>query len=63
MLFNPRLQLWQDHFRWNEEYTEIIGLTPTGRATVRSLRMNRPGVMNIRGALFAIGKHPPAGER
>ncbi len=64
-LFNPRLQQWRDHFKWNEDFTEIIGLTPSGRATVRSLVMNRAGVMNLRGALFAIGKHPPteAGHR
>ncbi len=61
-LFNPRRQRWRDHFEWNEDYTEIIGLTPTGRVTVRCLQMNRPGVRNIRDTLFAIGKHPPADE-
>ena len=59
-LFNPRLQQWRDHFKWNEDYTEILGLTPTGRATVRALRMNRSGLINIRGALFVVGKHPTA---
>jgi hypothetical protein len=59
-LYNPRPQRWQDHFRWNADFTRIVGLTPTGRATVSALQMNRPGVMNIRRALFAIGLHPPA---
>src|SRR5262247_2454246 len=27
-LFNPRKQRWREHFRWSEEGTEIIGLTP-----------------------------------
>ncbi len=47
---------------WNEDFTEIVGLTPAGRATTRCLQMNRLGVMNIRRALFAIGQHPPADE-
>jgi len=58
-LFNPRLQNWNEHFSWNGNFTEIIGLTPTGRATVEALKLNRKGVKNLRWALFAIGKHPP----
>jgi 5-methylcytosine-specific restriction endonuclease McrA len=61
-LYNPRKQRWRDHFRWNEDFTRIVGLTPTGRATVSALQMNRPGVVNMRRALFAIGWHPPADE-
>lgn len=61
-LYNPRTQKWQDHFRWNEESTRIIGLTPIGRATVDTLQMNRPGVMNIRRILFITGLHPPTDE-
>ena len=30
-LFNPREQLWQEHFSWSEDGTLIIGLTPAGR--------------------------------
>src|SRR6266700_3808009 len=26
-LYNPRLQLWNEHFAWNEDFTIIIGLT------------------------------------
>ena len=33
-LFNPREQIWDEHFHWNDDGTEIVGLTPTGRATV-----------------------------
>jgi len=36
-LFNPRRQRWEDHFKWNEDGTLVVGLTPTGRATVGSL--------------------------
>ena len=38
-LFNPRQQVWIDHFAWNEDGTEIIGKTPGGRATVAALKM------------------------
>src|SRR6266545_7763235 len=44
-LFNPRRQIWSEHFRWNDEGTEILGLTPTGRATVVALRLNHPVVV------------------
>lgn len=45
-LFHPRRQLWRDHFRW--EGFRIVGLTPTGRATVTALQMNRPLILAIR---------------
>jgi hypothetical protein len=37
-LFHPRKQLWQEHFVLDG--TQIRGLTPTGRTTVRVLAMN-----------------------
>jgi hypothetical protein len=40
-LFNPRQQLWREHFAFSEDYAEIIGVTPVGRATVSRLEMNR----------------------
>lgn len=39
-IYNPRLQIWSEHFAWSEDKTEIIGRTPHGRATVFGLRMN-----------------------
>lgn len=57
-LFHPRQDAWEQHFVWNEDYTVIIGITPVGRATVESLRLNRPGVVNLRRVLFEIGEHP-----
>ena len=58
-LFNPRQQKWQTHFGWVDDYTHIIGLTPTGRATVEILRMNRIGLVNVRRLLYLIRQHPP----
>jgi len=58
-LFNPRTDIWNDHFRWSADFSEIIGLTPIGRATLVRLQLNRPGLVNLRGVLKAAGKHPP----
>jgi 5-methylcytosine-specific restriction endonuclease McrA len=58
-LFNPRQMDWHDHFAWNEDATAMLGITPTGRATITLLQTNRPGVMNIRRVLAVMGDHPP----
>ena len=59
-LFHPRRDLWRDHFVWNNDFTEILGQTPCGRATVKALWLNRPGLVQLRRVLFAAGEHPPA---
>jgi 5-methylcytosine-specific restriction endonuclease McrA len=58
-LYHPHHQRWADHFGWNEDFTLAIGLTPTGRATVERLQLNREGVVNLRQVLRTIGQHPP----
>lgn len=58
-LHHPRLQKWEDHFAWNGDYTEVIGLTDTGRVTTELLRMNRASLKNLREVLVISGKHPP----
>jgi HNH endonuclease len=54
-LFNPREEDWKAHFMWSEDFSLIIGNTPTGRATVDLLQLNREGLINIRKALLAFG--------
>lgn len=61
-LFHPRRQRWRDHFIWSDDFTRILGLTSTGRATVEALRLNREGLVNLRHVLFEHGEHPPAEE-
>lgn len=61
-LFHPRQQLWSDHFTWSHDFTLIIGLTAIGRATVATLRLNRPGVVNLRRVLITVDEHPPLRE-
>jgi len=58
-LFNPRKQDWEGHFAWSDDFTLIVGLTPTGRATVEALQINRTGLVNLRRAPYSIGEHPP----
>jgi 5-methylcytosine-specific restriction endonuclease McrA len=58
-LFHPRKQKWSDHFIWNYDYTHIEGITPTGRATVTALKLNRTGLVNLRAVLYYAKKHPP----
>jgi HNH endonuclease len=58
-LYHPRLQVWEEHFAWNEDFTIAIGLTPIGRATVVRLQLNREGVVNLRQLLSGINEHPP----
>jgi hypothetical protein len=48
-LFNPRLDDWSSHFRWNGQ--EILALSGTGRVTVYVLFMNDPEVVWLRSAL------------
>lgn len=55
-LFHPRRQRWNAHFRWAG--TRVVGVTPTGRATVAALRMNRPLILAIRAEESLRGRHP-----
>ncbi len=59
-LFNPRQQLWNDHFEWIQGGLVIKGLTPTGRATVERLKMNHERVLIARRRWIQGGWHPPA---
>lgn len=45
-LFNPRQDAWANHFALRGG--EIVGLTGTGRATVRLLNMNSPRRAELR---------------
>jgi 5-methylcytosine-specific restriction endonuclease McrA len=58
-LFNPRQQSWNAHFRWTEQADRIVGRTPTGRATVVALNLNRPSLVRARQLWVAAGWHPP----
>ena len=57
--YDPRKDVWLEHFAWNEDFTEIAGLTAKGRVTIEGLKLNRKNVVNLRKVLLIVGEHPP----
>ena len=55
-LFNPRTQIWSEHFELAG--AQILGLTSTGRATVELLRLNDEARLLDRQALIDAGRYP-----
>ncbi len=55
-LFNPRVQLWADHFVLNG--AAIDGLTPIGRGTVFLLALNAADRLARRTVLLLEGLYP-----
>jgi hypothetical protein len=58
-LFHPRAHRWREHFVWSDDTIVLLGTTPTGRATVEELRLNREPLVNIRRVLAGAALHPP----
>jgi hypothetical protein len=58
-LYNPRTQNWAMHFSWGNGGTHVIGLTPTGRATVVALRLNNDNIVTARSLWIEFSWHPP----
>jgi len=57
-LFHPRQQAWPANFAWNVDATEVLGLTPTGRATIIALHINRPVMLQLRRYWSVLNLHP-----
>lgn len=55
-LFNPRREVWSEHFQW--QGVRLFGLTATGRATINALALNRPLILAIRAEETALGRQP-----
>ena len=58
-LFDPRRQVWSEHFVWSPEGDRIIGKTPCGRASVQALFLNRSLLVRACRMWIAAGWHPP----
>jgi hypothetical protein len=58
-LFNPRTQIWLEHFKWIDDDLRVYGLTPVGRATIQRLKMNQERVLIARRRWMMGGFHPP----
>lgn len=55
-LFNPRADVWAEHFRWNGAV--LAGLTAIGRTTVEVLAINHPRRIALRRTLISLGRLP-----
>ncbi len=58
-LFNPRRQIWPEHFEWSDDGMEVIGKTPCGRATVVAVKLNNEFLTRARRRWVMAGWHPP----
>jgi hypothetical protein len=58
-LFHPQLQVWKEHFSWNDDASEIVALTDIGRVTIDLLKMNRSQLVRVRKLWVKLGEHPP----
>ena len=52
-LFDPRRQVWNEHFRWDG--VQVVGVTAVGRTTVRVLDMNSPARIRVRSRTHVSG--------
>lgn len=58
-LFNPRTQIWNEHFEFGDNESLIIGKTACGRATVIALKMNIRQAVDARKLWVIAGWYPP----
>jgi hypothetical protein len=58
-LFNPRQDDWHTHFAWANGGIHIVGLTPTGRATINALHLNNEHIVEARILWVSRDWHPP----
>ena len=58
-LFNPRTQVWGEHFAWDVSGLYVAGLTAIGRATTVALKMNNEVIVDARRRWVSAGWHPP----
>jgi hypothetical protein len=56
-LFNPRLDRWEDHFRWRGPL--LHGSTEIGRATIEVLAINAPERILARQLAIEAALFPP----
>jgi hypothetical protein len=58
-LFHPLREEWNTHFQWIDNNCRLLGLSPTGRATIETLRMNRSAIVQLRQYWVTLELHPP----
>lgn len=58
-LYNPRLQVWSEHFAWDKSGVYVEGISEIDRATIDRLKMNDAKIIFARGRWLSGGYHPP----
>ena len=58
-IFNPRLDVWKEHFKWSEDKIYILPKTTIGHITIELLQLNRARILLIREADLSVNRHPP----
>jgi HNH endonuclease len=59
-IFNPRTQVWSEHFQWLKDGIRILGKTITGRATVAAMHLSDDAdALEVRSYWVLAGWHPP----
>jgi HNH endonuclease len=66
-LFNPRTDLWSDHFIWSADGQNILGITAIGRAALNRLDLNDDfhddgSIQRARRLWIRGGWHPPVND-
>jgi hypothetical protein len=59
LLFNPRKDVWTEHFQWSGDFKNMLPLTDIGRVTIKTLDLNRLSLLNFRYAVALAGEHSP----
>lgn len=59
LLFNPRKQVWKNHFEFDSDRATIIGKTVCGRATGNALKINNELALETRKHWVGVGWYPP----
>jgi len=57
--FHPVQERWAEHFAWKDGGITMEGLTPTRRATVDGLKLNRIALKESCELWIGAGWHPP----
>ncbi|MGD1861916.1 MAG: HNH endonuclease [Leptolyngbyaceae cyanobacterium] len=66
-LYNPRQDVWPDHFVWSQDGLRLVGVSPIGRATCQRLDLNDERrsdkfIQKSRQQWVISGLHPPKGD-
>ncbi|HEY3242492.1 MAG TPA: HNH endonuclease [Phycisphaerae bacterium] len=57
-LFHPHRHRWDEHFRFEPQGAEVLGVTPIGRATAARLQLNHPMHVRARRAWMRLVEFP-----